>query len=1357
MGLLSRGSFLLVLLLFYFNTSVFSQERIEFLHLTVEDGLSQNGVRSISQDGRGFMWFGTRYGLDRYDSRKFEVYKNQEQDGGSISSGVDVYALHKDRKGRLWAGTSKGLNLYLPESNSFKRYLHNDNNLFSLSSNEVKAIGDDLLGNIWVGTTKGLSRLDPKTDKFECFYKTAGLKVGIAGNQVQAIYTDGTGNIWLGTNEGLTEVVYKNGHYNFINRLLNYDITTITSDGTGKLWIGTHGGGFLSLVPTTGSVSHYITTGNGQEGLVSNVVRKILYDGNRKLWIGTLKGLSIYDLTTGKYENYIYDPDNPQSVSQNSIYDIYKDKSGSIWVATFYGGISIYHPNTTPFQIFRYNSKINSISGNVISSIKEDKEHNLWIGTEGEGLDYYDRAKHKFVSYRNSQGLQGTISSNLIKAISIDHEGTVWIASHDGGLDHFDENTATFVHYKPNANNPNDLFSRDVYSLLHDSQGRFWVGTLSNGLFLYDKENQAFNSLSENKQKLQLKDNGITSLFEDSNGNVWVGSSKGLYLLGKNKKSFLQINSSEGLDIGKDNINFVQEDSQKRIWIGTYEKGLILYDSKKRKQLAIYTEKDGLPSNNVVGLLEDDKHVFWISTTNGLSRYDGRSFRNYTTEDGLPAGVFNTNSYLKDNRGKMYFGTYSGLVSFFPEQIKDNNYRPNIFFTALKLFGDQVSIGDKSGLLTKSISTVEKLSLAYNQNVFTIDFALLNYIKADKNSYAYKLEGFDKNWNYVQIPSASYSNLPSGNYTLYVKAANNDGVWTNKPISISIVINPPFWRTWWAYALYLGLFLVTMLLIVRFFIRQEKLKSELYYEHINTEAIKALYQAKVDFFTRISHEIRTPLTLITLPVDNIEENSNDGNLVNRNIKIIKRNTDRLLSLINELLDFRKLESGKESLEFVEIEINDFCAKIHDSFLHVTQEKKIDFEFLPSKKLFSVQVDDNQLEKVLYNLLSNAIKNVHKGGKVILSVKEEDKNFVLQVYDNGVGIAPENLDKIFLNFFQVGNGNKNNKGWGIGLSLVKAIVDQHGGGIDIQSELQTAQKAGYTNFKLVFPKYANKPIRTQNTDYSVATIITQDFQEVTEILNDEKFASLDYTILIVEDNDELRTFIKDSFKYDYKIIEGKNGLEGVEKAQSEIPDMIISDVDMPIMNGFEFAKQIKTNEITSHIPIIMLTAFTTDENRVIGLESGVEIYLTKPFKLKVLKLSISNMITAIHSIRSKYSKQILLMPKKVEIQSLDDKFLEKCMVIIEENLNDQHFNVTVLVDKIGMSRAVLYKKLIALTGLNITDFIKSIRLKRAAQLLKEKKVSIADVAYMVGFNDRKYFSKEFKKQYNVSPTAYVEMN
>lgn len=1359
-----------VLLIFlipcFFSLNLFSQspKDISFLHLTVEDGLSRNGVRSITQDSKGFMWFGTRDGLNRYDTRTFKVYRNVEQDSTSISSGLDVYALHSDRAGNLWAGTSKGLNKYLYNSNSFIRYLHSESNDNSLSNNEVKVISDDGKGNLWIGTNKGLNRLNLKTGEFQRFYKQTNKKPGLCGNQVQAIFIDKNGDIWVGTSNGLTlmqAVANKNYRFKNIELVSNFkaDITTIAQDAVGRLWLGTHENGFFSFSPATGESRNYTVASSSENSLVSNVVRKIFFDKEaNKLWIGTLKGISVYDLKTEKYDNYRYDPSNPTSVAQNSIYDIYKDRAGSIWVATFYGGISVYHPNTTPFQVFRSDNAGNSISGNVISQIKEDRFHNLWIGTEGEGLNYYNPTTGKFVNYRSTPSRTEGLSSNLVKAISIDNNGTVWVASHDGGLDYLSSQTGKFSHYTPDPANQEDMTSKNVYNLLHDSEGRFWAGTLNSGLFLYDSKARGFHSMIKSQGNLQLKSTTITFIFEDSRGIVWVGSTKGLDFLEKGSKVFKHLNNVGELDISRQNINFIQEDSHKRLWIGTYDKGLILYDLHNKLQDRVYTVKDGLASDNVVGMLEDEAGKFWITTNNGLSCYDGHGFRNYNTEDGLPGNVFNDNSFLKSTNGRMYFGTYNGLISFLPTEIKKNNYRPKVYLTGLTLFGEQVVINDGSGLLKQSIETTKELSFAYDQNVFTLNFALLNYTKSDKNTYAYKLEGFDKNWNFVKNPSANYSNLQSGNYTLFIKAANNDGVWISKPISISITIRPPFWKTWWAYLFYFGAFITTMFFVVRFFSEREKLKTELYYEHLNSEAIKELYKSKMDFFTRISHEIRTPLTLITAPVESIISNSEDSDSVKRNINIVKRSTDRLLKLINELLDFRKLESGEEDLNYSEVNINDFCFRIYDSFLQMAEEQKVKFTFFPLKQSQQVTIDENQFEKVLYNLLTNSFKNIHKNGEITLSIAEDGDNFMIEVNDNGVGIAEENLSKIFTNFFQVKSESNDKKGWGIGLALVKAIVDKHQGIIKLTSQKETAKEPGFTNFKLVLPKRAinsdwKKSIPYEKTKVAPAPVYSEEDLSTLVLTKPES----DYTIMIVEDNVELREFIRDSLSSRYRILESENGKDGIELASLEIPDIIISDVDMPLMNGFEFAKKIKTNEKTSHIPIIMLTAFTTDENRLAGLESGVEVYLTKPFNLKVLKLSIENMLSAIQSIRSKFSKQILLTPKKLEVKSLDEKFLEKCMSVIEENLNDQSFNVSVLVDKIGMSQAVLYRKLKALTGLTINDFIKSIRLKRAAQLLKDNKITIADIAYVVGFNDRKYFSKEFKKQYGVSPKTYIEEN
>jgi signal transduction histidine kinase/DNA-binding response OmpR family regulator len=727
----------------------------------------------------------------------------------------------------------------------------------------------------------------------------------------------------------------------------------------------------------------------------------------------------------------------------------------------------------------------------------------------------------------------------------------------------------------------------------------------------------------------------------------------------------------------------------------------------------------------------------------------------------LPTNEFSYNAAFKSSDGMLYFGSYNGLVVFRPQAISINKVAPKIVFSDLRLFNKPVEVGDKAGLLSKDISFTKEITFKADQNIFTVDFVALNYIKPERNKYAYKLDGFEENWNEVAIPSATYTNLPAGTYHLLVKGSNNDGFWNNTPTKLTIKILPPLWQTWWAYTLYLIAFGFILYYVNRFLRRQERLETELYYEHINNERQQELYQNKLDFFTRISHEIRTPLTLIFAPLEKLIQLTVGSPSLNMQLQSIKGNTDRLLRLISELLDFRKIETGNLQLQVVETEIISFCEHIYNAYKSQATLNQITFNFEHEEQALFAFVDQSQLEKVLFNLLSNAFKYTQEKGSITLKVVNQDKTIEISLIDNGIGIPHEHQDNIFTNFYQVKDKSHSPTGWGIGLALAKNIIDQHKGFITLISEPKTEEREGYTEFKVALLKgsahFSSKEIATVNglkQTNSLALNSLPEMEVSLDIVNEEEDSENQQTILVVEDNDELREFIMQSLQTKYTVVGRTNGAEGLEYAVENIPDIIISDVTMPIMDGFEFCAKIKQEERTNHIPVIMLTAMASHVHQVDGLEAGADLYITKPFSLQILELSIKNILSAKEALKTKFSRQVMLMPRSIEIQSPEENFLNKLMEIVEERLENPDFNVAVLVNEIGMSQTVLYKKIKALTDLSINDFIKSIRLKRAAQLLQERKMNVSEVAYSVGFNDRKYFSKEFKKQFGKAPSDYV---
>lgn len=1341
--------------------------QLSFDHLSVTNGLSQSTVLAICKDSRGYMWFGTRDCLNRYDGRSFKIYRTDPDDPATISAEDYIYALLEDKAQQLWVGTQNGLNRYIPEKDAFERIVYDPENPGSISDKIVLSMFADRKGRIWFGTNNGLSMLENAASrKFRKFYRQDGL----AGNSVYTVFEDSKGNIWAGTTEGLTRMVLKNGKYTLTtfrhnpadpNSISGSSIKAIAEDQQGRIWIGSETEGLNLYVPGSASFVRFKYSPLKADGLSNNIIRKIMPAKNGSLWVATMNGLNILDPETLRFSVYKHDADNRKSLSDNSIKEIYEDDQGSVWIGTMFGGINITHRNTIPFTVYKYNKYRNSISSDIISVIEADAAGNLWIGTEGQGLNYLNIKTGLFRKYINDSRDPGSLSNNTIKAIFKDSKNRIWVGLYQGGLELFIPETGRFKHYPHDPRNPASLSFGYVSSIAEDEHGRLLVGTSSKGLNIFDPEKGTFSLISDLPVKgLRLSSSYIRFAYQDSKKNVWVGTPRGLNLLLPGASQFTVFFKSNHKDSLQSNqLSCIREDHQGNIWIGSLRGGLSLYQPKTRSFIT-YTTANGMASDNIIDLLEDNERNLWISTDRGLTKFDvkRKSFKNYNITDGLPANEFNINSAYKDKSGKLYFGSYNGLVAFTPRDIKENTLLPKTVFSGLKLFNKPVSINGPDHLLKQDISFTSQITFSAGQNIFTIEFLALNYIQPQRNKYAYKLEGFEKDWNYVGIPSATYTNLPSGNYKFLVKGSNNDGLWNDKPTSMEIRILPPLWQTWWAYLLYFIAFSTLLYFVLRFTRRQQKLESELYYEHLNNERQQELYQMKLDFFTRISHEIRTPLTLIFAPLEKLIKLTQSSPVVNQQVLGVKRNTDRLLRLISELLDFRKIESGNTNLQVSENDLVAFCRNIYNAYQGLAEIKHIDYSFNSTESQLLVYYDMSQMEKVFYNILSNAFKYTPDGGKISFNIAKTDEEITIEIADTGIGIPAEVQARIFTNFYQVKSATIAAEGWGIGLALVKHIVDLHKGKILVLSEPAVAGKYGSTILTVVLLPgkahfNAEELIGTPALMKTVTDVPELDIPEPVDGAGQEMVPAKKYTALVVEDNDELRGFIVQSLQNTYHILESVNGLQGWETAIENVPDIIVSDVTMPELNGLELCMRLKKEEKTNHIPVIMLTAMASHMHQVDGLEAGADVYITKPFSIQVLELSIRNLLQGREELKEKYMKQIMLSPRKLEIESPDEKFLNKLMQLVEDKMEDPDFNVSSLVEDIGMSQTVLYKKIKALTGLSITDFIKSQRLKRAAQLLASHQLNIAEVAYSVGFNDRKYFSKEFRKQFGVAPSDY----
>ena len=1318
-----RGRLCLAFLFAFLSTS---GQNIVFDHLTVENGLSHNSVLAVAQDARGFMWYGTRYGLNRYDGQRFRIYQSLQGDSTGLSSSL-ILSLFCDSQKTLWIGTAGGgLCRYIPGKDIFQQIT-----LTPGKQESVNAIFEDSKGCLWVAANSGLYQ---QTDSIYHFRKFIQGPEQLAGTTVLSICQDKRGDLWVGTNDGLNRIRQTGQRFSFetfrhkkgddASLSMSY-ITSLAEDEAGRIWMGTQNAGIVIYDPVNRTFRH-IT----QPVTAHNFVRTIIRSRSGKMWAGTQEGLSVFDPLTLKAVNYRYDPGNKNSLSQNSIYSLFEDNNGAVWVGTYFGGVNMVHNNNTPFSICRNTPLQPGLSNDVVSNLIEDAQHNLWITTEGGGLNYYNRETGTYTYYQHQPGDPGSIGSNLVKLVYEDADHNIWAGTHGGGLNVMAKGTGHFRRYFYDPQDP-DSYLREITSLMEDDQGHFWIGTNA-GLHIMRRKGAALYPLEDSALTGQAAHLSIRYLFQDSRGRCWVGATKGLYLRdgGPMKRMLTSY------------INAIQEDSRGNIWVSLYYGGLMQFSPDLQTQ-TLYTEKDGLPHNNVMGLLEDSQYRFWVSTGNGLVRFDPvkKTFRTYTTSDGIASNSFNYNAFLKDSRGEFYFGGHNGITHFFPEKITANAYAAPVHFTGLRLFNQPVRIGEKNGLLQKDIGYVHELNFRHDQEVFTVEFALLNFIKSSKNRYAYKLEGADRDWIETNQPFVTYTNLSSGSYTLWVKGANNDGVWS-APVFMDIIIQPPFWRTWWAYCLYAAMLALLFFAVTRYFFMQALLQKE-----------EDLHQVKLNFFTHVSHEIRTHLTLLMVPVEKMIHALKGDDPMQQQLFSVRSNADRLLRLVSELMDFRKAETHHLRLQVAAYDLVPFLQHIHHHFRELSQSRRIIASFTHDMPQAPAYFDREQLDKVFFNLLSNAFKFTPEGGRISLHAAQHKNNYIITVTDNGRGIAPEYLDKLFTNFFQVADHGFQNTGYGIGLALAKNIVELHKGTLTVESEPPADGKEASTCFTVTLQQGRAHFEGTQQVMSSSPVCVTE--EDIQPALPEE---NCPLTVHIVEDNPELRGLIRQTFSERYVVLESENGAEGLALATAQVPDIVISDVMMPEMDGLRFCYLLKTDERTSHIPVILLTAKSSQEDQVCGLETGADLYLTKPFSTRVLELNVHNLLASREKMRQKYGRQLQAerpaLPIAALPNSLDNAFLEKLTQLVHEHMADPAFGVDMLARKVAMSQPVLYKKLKAVTNMSVNDFVKSLRLKKAAELLRQKQYTVYEVAYMVGYNDRKYFSREFKKQFGKTPSAYA---
>lgn len=1331
---------LLMMMMGWLSASAQDGEEIRFSHIGLKEGLSHSTVYDITQDREGYIWVATHDGVNKYDGYDFRVYR---KDSGSESglSGSITTCLAVDNKGRVWIGTNEGLSLYNANMDCFINYYC----VRKFRTEEITRILPLTDDRLLVSTLHEFVFFNIKTSKFENTPFTSHLRFDSYSDMIRENNT-----IYLGTNHIYTYSL-KSAK---LNRLVilpdGVNVLSLLKRGN-QLWIGTEGTGLFIYHFDSRKLDHY--TSKNTPGIHSDYVRSLALDGQQRIWIGTYNGLVIFH--NGIFSSFESSFINEGSLSQNSVRSIFRDAQQGMWLGTYWGGLNYYHPLLTRFTNIRHIPFVNSLNDNVVSCIVEDKKGNFWIGTSNGGVNYYNSNTRRFTTPVTDASFRD------VKAVYIDpFSEDIYIGAHHGnGFLVIDGHTGR--QRVINASNSN-LPSNDIYSFVSDGTPYgLWVASLS-GLLHYDKRMNRFKTYVRDETGKDIQP-FTQLLFRDSRQNLWVGGKEGLTSYRQHGLSLapnLDYEIPEGL---KDAYiySISESDAHNAVYVGSNNGLFILY--QHRKNYRQYTRFNGLSGNTVYSALEDENGDLWISTNQGLSclNLETGKFRNFTILDGLQSNQFNPGSYCRDMAGMMYFGGVNGITKFNPLTLKMNPYTPRPLITRLTVFNKEISPQTGKGILEKAIDRCNEIVLKPSQNSFSLEFAVPNYVAGRHNTFSYKLDGYDKEWRMTEnLRVASYSNLPAGNYTFYVKAANNDGVWGKNPTVLKVRILPAWYCTWWAILLFVALGLLVAYQILRFFWGRKMMQAQLRLEKIDKKRQEEVNQMKIRFYVNMSHEIRTPLTLIVAPLQELLRRVTHG-WEREQLNYIARNTNRLLHIVNQVMNYRKTEMGAFQLHVRHVDIVKAASATFNLFEREAREKYIHYELhneVPERS--NIICDPDYVELILNNLISNAFKYSNERDAISLTLALKDDYLMLQVTDTGIGIAPEEQELIFNRFYQVENGHGGN---GIGLSLVQKLVQSHHGKISLESKVGEGstftvylpQRRGlYTNEELKSLDRSSHTITLEEMEQSAVSVVEGKNSSDNKSESNVTIGETVHTILVVEDNDEMRRYICNGLSCEFKVVEAGNGKEALTclEENPEV-DILVTDVMMPVMNGVELCKIVKTDIRTCHIPVFFLSAKADVTYQLEGLECGANDYIPKPFSMDVLKSKIRNTLKTRDLMLAYYAKTVDVKPEKIVTNTLDEKFLSKAIAIIEKNMDNVAFSTEQFASEMNMSRSSLYLKLKAITGKSANDLIYKVKFKYACQLLLEGCHNVSEVSYMTGFNTPSYFSTCFKKYVGCLPTEY----
>jgi signal transduction histidine kinase/ligand-binding sensor domain-containing protein/DNA-binding response OmpR family regulator len=1368
----SRFRSLLFLQLIFWSDFVYGQYQNPTFVPVAPEVLSNSLVRCIYKDSRGFIWFGTETGLVRYDGTNAFKYEHSPDDKRSIPYNA-INAIIEDSSHNLLIGTAQGLVLYNRERDNFFNLDSIAGNKNFLNNRYITALSNDAEGKIWIGTHgDGINVYDPKTFTFTYVYDAKSGDVSPTTNYITCFLQ--VGNImWVGTKGGLR--LFKTNDASKVSSpvqdksVTSNEITQVKRDPFGNMWLATADGQIIEMVEKGGAYSLKRTVLGQAFRRAGSTILILSPDRIGNLWFGGQNaGLNYMDAKTHAITRYFSEEDDVKKIPTNSVRSVYIDDMGITWIGTYNKGAYLIDNNAKKFEVWRRNVFAKqTLPANDVRSFAEDEEGNVWIACYGGGLSKLDIKNNQLLNFET---VNRRLATRYLSSLLFDSHGNLWIGTWGQGIYKFSPISGDLVHYQLRSKGFGD---NKVFSIYEDKRKIIWVGTVGSGLFYFNSSKGEFVLLNEEKKTDHISKTAyVTSILEDVDSTIWAGTLYGLYALRRESNTtfkYTWYNQNSALhNISSFNIQTICEDAQQSLWFGTGHNGLGKF-SQDGLKVNMIQKKDGLPGNAIRGILPDERGNLWISTNAGLSRFNAltQSFKNYTKDDGLTSNEFQSNAYLKSRDGKFYLGTDNGFISFYPDSIRDNMTSPVVYLNDFTLNNQPVEIGAKGSPLKKHISLTSEIELSHDQRSFMIDFVAINYGQSHKSQYCYMLKGFDKNWNCTgSNHTATYTNLDPGDYTFFVKAANSDGVWSKAPAKINIIIHPAPWNTWWAKLLYIVLFLTIIFILTKIRTERIKIKNQLELERLAREKEHALSESKTQFFTNISHEFRTPLSLILLPLESLISSEQFPAAIKDRLVTVYKSADKMMRLVSELMDFSKLESTEMKLRVHYGELVKFIYDVASVFNDLAKKRNIRFEIDPRVTVLEGWFDRDKLEKVVVNVLSNAFKFTPDNGQVRLIINvidqlggdEASKNRCLEltITDNGIGISAHEMPYIFDKFYQAKSSTKiSNPGTGIGLSLAKGLIERHHGSIHAES-IPNERTTFVIRLPIDRERYTNDEVLEKPVDILSAPHENPADEEGL-VFNDRiPVGTHDRPqILVVEDNDELRKYISLELRDEFVVLEAEDGLKGFEIACEKSPDLIISDILMPVKTGIELCQSIKSDLKTSHIPFILLTAKTTVEDQIRGIETGADVYITKPFSFRFLIAHVRQIIQARQQLYSRFSHDVYLMPSKVATNEIDQAFLQKAIDYIVENIQDPQLGVDSVAGLFNLSRMQVYRKIKALTGKSVVEFIRTVRVKQALVLMEKQMYTLSEIAFQTGFNSASYFTRCFKDHFGKAPSEYLE--